>query len=159
MMSRKTRRGFSLIEMLIATGVLLVAIGILSELADVGRIHIRSAGDAAVAQRICQNLLEQILCGDMPLEATTDATWSDDPDWTYSIEINPLDQFNWDITLNEIRITVQKNPEDSRPSKPFTLTRWIRAASDENGQSGTQPKMIRPITSPTQRASSGGPQP
>ncbi len=46
-MVAQPRLGFSLMEMLVATAILLVAVGVLTELADVGRRHARGAEDAA----------------------------------------------------------------------------------------------------------------
>jgi prepilin-type N-terminal cleavage/methylation domain-containing protein len=130
-MASRSRLGFSLIEMLVATAILLVAVGVLSELADLGRQHARGAEDAASAQRICQNVLEEILCGAMPLESTSETTVSEEPEWTYSVDVESLERFDWEPGLAEVRVTVVRTPEGARPGKPFSLTRWIRYPSGE----------------------------
>ena len=68
-MVARPRQGFSLMEMLVATAILMVAVGVLTELADVGRQHARGAEDAATAERICQNVLDEVLCGARPLQS------------------------------------------------------------------------------------------
>jgi general secretion pathway protein I len=128
-MVSRARSGFSLMEMLVVTAVLLVAVGVLAELAGVGRQHARAAEDAATAQRTCQNLVQEILCGALPLEAVSEAVVPETPEWTYSIALRPLEQFEWDPGLAELRVTVAKTPDGSKPGKPFSLTRWVRYSS------------------------------
>ncbi len=163
-MTGKPRSGFSLIEMLIATAIVLVAVGVLSELASVGRRHATAAEDAATAQRICQNRLEEILCGAAPLEAADDATVTEDPDWTCSVELKPLEQYAWQPGLAELRVTVKKGSETAGPSRSFSLVRWVRSASPASG--GGQSGLGAGADTGTDRASSppgadtlGGPQP
>jgi hypothetical protein len=118
-------------EMLVATAILLVAVGVLTELADVGRRHANGAEDAATAQRICQNILDEMLCGARPLESTSDTVVVEEPQWTVSIELKPLERFEWEPRLAELRVTVARAPDDAKPGKPFSLTRWIRYPSGE----------------------------
>ena len=124
-------------EMLVATAILLVAVGVLTELADVGQRHARGADDAATAQRVCQNLLDEILCGAMPLQAVPETALPEEPDWTFAVELKPLERFQWDPRLAELRVTVQRTPEESKPARPFTLTRWVRYPSDEKKEDAT----------------------
>ncbi len=140
-MVARPRLGFSLMEMLVATAILLVAVGVLTELADVGQRHARGAEDAATAQRICQNLLDEMLCGARPLDSVSDTVVAEEPDWTFSVELKPLERFEWDPRLAELRVTVMKTPEDSQPGKPFSLTRWIRYPSGDkaSAQASTSP--------------------
>jgi prepilin-type N-terminal cleavage/methylation domain-containing protein len=155
-MVAKPRAGFSLIEMLVATAILLVAVGVLTELADVGRRHARGAEDAAAAQRICQNLLEGILCGALPLEATPETLVPEEPEWTYLVEVKPLERFKWEPGLAELRVTVTKTAVGSKPGKPFSLSRWIRYPS---GEKTPREGINRPAASPNRRPVSGGPRP
>jgi prepilin-type N-terminal cleavage/methylation domain-containing protein len=164
----QSRCGFSLIEMLVATAIVLVSVGVLSELAGVGQRHARAAEDAATAQRLCQNLLEGILCGGAPLETTQDAVVKEDPDWTYSVELKPLDDYAWEPGLAELRVTVTKTSEAASPSRSFSLVRWIRQKSPQYGEvkptpdasADTDEAMDRPppLRLPA-RVPSGGPRP
>jgi len=149
-----------LIEMLLATAILLVAVGVLNELAHVGRHHARGAEDAAAAQRICNNLLDEILSGILPLDSVADTAVADEPDWTYSVELTPLDQLEWSPTLAAIRVTVKPTPEDAKPGKPFSLTRWVRypteAAPDSAGQREGRTDSEREATDNTNPSGSFG---
>jgi hypothetical protein len=118
-------------EMLVATAILMVAVGVLTELADVGRQHARGAEDAATAERICQNVLDEVLCGARPLQSSSETVMADEPDWTFSVELKPLERFEWEPGLAELRVTVAKTAEESKPGKPFSLTRWVRYPSGE----------------------------
>ena len=51
---RETRRGISLLEVLIATGMLFGSLAVLSQLAHVGRLHLERAEASATAARLCQ---------------------------------------------------------------------------------------------------------
>jgi prepilin-type N-terminal cleavage/methylation domain-containing protein len=155
MVSRK-RLGFSLMEMLVATAILLVAVGILTELAGVGRQHASRAEDAAAAQRICQNLLDEILCGAIPLASTSESVVPEEPDWTFSVDVEPMERFGWNPRLAELRVTVVKTPEGSKVGKPFSLTRWVRYFSEEK-KPGEDSKI--PGAPPNGRPGSGGPRP
>jgi prepilin-type N-terminal cleavage/methylation domain-containing protein len=164
----QSRGGFSLIEMLIATAIVLVSVGVLSELAGVGQRHARAAEDAATAQRLCRNRLEEILCGSAPLETTADAIVTEDPDWTYSVELKPLEDYAWEPGLAELRVTVRKASEPPTPSRTFSLVRWVRQKSSGTGEAkptadagaDAGEAMDRPPPLPLPaRAPSGGPRP
>ena len=155
-MVAKPHLGFSLIEMLIATAVLLVAVGVLAELADVGRQHARGAEEAAAAQRICQNLVEGVLCGELPLEATSETVVPEEPEWTFLVELKPLERTGWDPGLAELRVTVTKTPQGARAGKPFSLTLWIRYST---GEKRSERGLGQPAALPRRRPGSGGPRP
>jgi hypothetical protein len=142
--------------MLVATAILLVAVGVLSELADVGRQHASGAEDAATAQRICQNILDEILCGARPLASLSDTVLPEEPEWTFSIELKPLERFEWEPRLAELRVMVTKTPEDSKPGKPFLLTRWVRYST---GEKTSRAGVGKPVASPDSRPALGGPRP
>jgi prepilin-type N-terminal cleavage/methylation domain-containing protein len=130
-MASRRHRGYSLIEMLVATAILMVAIGVLAELADVGHRHAGRAEDAAAAQRICQNVLDEILCGTIPMAPAAEDTVDDEPDWIFSVDLKPIERLQWDPGLAELRVTVVKAPEGSKAGKPFSLTRWVRYISPD----------------------------
>ncbi len=57
------RRGFSLLEVLLATGILIGSSIVLMELATIGMQHAASARDRSHAQLICQTKLNEIVAG------------------------------------------------------------------------------------------------
>ena len=72
------RAGFSLLEVILATALLMSCGIVLAELANIGRGHARAAEQLAAAQLVCQSRLNAILCG---------AASVDD------VEDQPLDEF------------------------------------------------------------------
>lgn len=148
-MTATDRSGFSLMEVLLATAILLGSVIVLGELASMGRQHANSAEELATAQRLCQNKLNEILVGltsPEPVEAeplevmlleeetvggdeSLPATKSDEePTWMHSVEIEPLGE----IGLVSVRVTVwqteyneEEDDEGIRPGA-FSLVRWMR---------------------------------
>jgi len=118
----KSRRGFSLMEVLLATSILLGSSIALIELATIGRKQAHAAYDLNVAQLLCQAKLDEIVAGIEPVESVESAELEDDPGWFYSVEIEPLIEFP-----NLVSVTVsvfQISETISRPIR-FTLVRWL----------------------------------
>lgn len=62
------RAGFSLMEVILATAILLGSVIVLSELAGMGRRQSLRGRDLAEAQQLCESTLNEILTGLRPLE-------------------------------------------------------------------------------------------
>ena len=127
----KRRRAFSLLEMLLATGILLGCLIVLSELASIGRRHVRDAEDLITAQRICQIKINEILAGieqPIPVESTE---VEDEPGWYYSVETEPVSQPG----LIAVRVTVQQDVAEGQQGEEFSLVRWIRDPDAPRGLS------------------------
>ena len=118
------RAAFSLLEVLVATGILLGALIVLSDLAGIGGRRVRSAEALATAQRICQTKIHEVLAGLAEPEPVEDEPVADEPGWLYSIQTESLPQPG----LIAVRVTVAQDlPEEKRPQR-FTLVRWVRQA-------------------------------
>jgi Tfp pilus assembly protein PilV len=121
------RTGFSLMEVLLATAILLGSTLVLMELAGIGRYYIRSVEDHTTAQLLCQSKLNEILSGLAPLEEVQDRSVPDHPDWEYSVEIqsvNGLDVSLLRVTVSGVERSDVTEELRGRP-KTFTLNRWI----------------------------------
>ncbi len=92
MISRTSRDGFSLMEVLVATSILLASVIVLGELAGIGRRQSSSARELAAAQILCGNKLNEILSGVLPFTDVDEEPVEEDPDWVYSVEIEPVNQ-------------------------------------------------------------------
>jgi prepilin-type N-terminal cleavage/methylation domain-containing protein len=126
------RRGFSLLEVMIATGILLGAVLVLGELAGLGQRHSSTAEDLANAQWICQNKLNEILAGVASLDAVDSAPLDDDVGWSYSVDVEPVGQ----VGLTSVRVTVFQDGGLNRSPQQFSLVRWLR---DPNYQASANP--------------------
>ncbi len=121
-MNAQSRRGFSLMEVLLATALLMGCVVVLSELANIGRQHIRKAEKTAAAELICQSALNEILIGAAPAETFERRPVEDPPGWVISLDVQPLEKRPG---LAALEITVAEDlPEDKRAVE-FSLKRWI----------------------------------
>jgi len=125
------RAGLSLIEVLIATAILMASAALLLDLAQVGQKHATSAEDKAVAQRICQSLLNEILVGARPLESVPVEPLPDEPGWAWSVELTPLEARLTDPQIAVVRVTALKEPLANSRGEEFTLWRWVRVRTPQ----------------------------
>ena len=116
------RKGFSLLEVMLATGILLGCLVVLSELANIGRIHAARAQDGSTAARICQSKLNEILAGMAPASPVQDEPVEDSPGWLYSVEVEPLLQRG----VVALRVTAYQDEETTDHPLELSLVRWIR---------------------------------
>ena len=140
------RSGFSLLEVLLATSILLGCVIVLSELAAVGRQHASAAEDLSTAQWLCQNRLNQILAGVAPLESVDSAPLDDDPGWLYSVDIEPVGQAG----LEAVRISVTQGTGGTRPGQTCTLVRWLRDPGYQAGIAAVANPTAPPSTAPSE---------
>ncbi len=144
------RRAFSLLEVLLATGILLGSLIVLSELASIGRRRVRDAEDLTAAQRICQTKIQEILAGLQDPVPVEDAEVEDEPGWYYWVETGPV---AGQQGLIAVRVTVAQDvaaaggqaflPVASAPvagqSGQFTLVRWVRDPAAPRGLGDSAP--------------------
>lgn len=124
-MTRPHRGGFSLLEVILATSILLASAIVLLELASIGRAHIESTEDLAAAQRICETRINEILAGVTPLSVVENQPLAEDPDWTITVELAPVEKLS---SLASLRVSVAREASPGHRAKRYTLVRWIRNA-------------------------------
>lgn len=119
---RRARRGFSLLEVLLATATLLAAVIVLSQLAWLARRQSTAGEELANVQRECSNALNEILCGIRPLLAVEDEMLEEDPQSLLSVSIEPRER----LGLALLRVTVRREETSSEETPvQFSLARWI----------------------------------
>jgi len=141
----RRRAGFSLLEVMLATSILLGCVIVLSELAGIGRQHAAAAEDISTAQWLCQNRLNQIVAGVAPLESVDSAPLDDDPGWLYSVDVEPVGQAG----LEAVRVSVTQDTGGLRPGQTCSLVRWVRDPSYQPGAATTD-QTAPPATTPVQ---------
>ncbi len=129
-MRRSRRRGFSLLEVLLATAILIGSSVVLMELASIGLRHAASARDLSQAQRLCQSKLNEIVVGVSPAETVRPMPCEEDPRWTYWVNVQPTER----VGLVMLEVGVAQELASRKQLNRFTLVRWIRdpKSNDEN---------------------------
>ena len=127
---RGRRRGFSLLEILLALAILGGSLAVLSRIVDTGISASREARDLAVARLICQSKLSQLLldstAGISPLSVPMSPVESFDSQsstpFYYAVDIQPgqLDG------ILVIRVMVEaQDPNGGAALARYSLTRWM----------------------------------
>lgn len=148
-MMHGSRRGFSLMEVMLATSILLGSSIALIELATIGRKHASSAYDLNTAQILCQAKMDELVAGIDSPKATEEQELLDNPGWFYSVENQPLRVKD----LTEVRVSVFQEARENQKQIRFTLVRWLPAeAKDPFGETPTE-------TEPPRSTSRSTPQP
>lgn len=134
-MRARGRSGFSLLEILLATTILLGAIVVLGQLAQLGLRNAREASKTSEAQQLCRNKLEAIALRLEPAEVVEDVPLDEAPQWLYSIEMEPVEREG----MTAVRVTIKEDlPEQSRPTT-FSLVRWLLTTDSLLDASGESP--------------------
>ena len=157
----KRRRGISLMEVILATALLMGSVVVLSRLIGMGRTQANKAEFQSEAQRLCEDTMHEIMLGLRPMEsieaaplrpvsvagdadledsvdgdvftATVRQTASDaNPRWLYSVRIGPV-QSSPELTGLTVEV-MQAESTLTRPSQ-FQLSRWVRYGARSDGDS------------------------
>lgn len=116
-----TRRGFSLMEVVLAMAILGVAIAVIGELVRLGSRSAAMARDLSMAQLLCDSKMAEIAAGIAAPEPAVSTPFELEPDWLYSIEVEPTNQEG----LLAVRVTVQQDVDPSNQPPTFSVVRWI----------------------------------
>ncbi len=103
---RKRRRAFTLIEVLIALAIFLLAMAVF------GSMIVRNGQVAAgieqqnLATRLCQSKLHEVVAGVVPMSSQDDTPFDEEPDYTWSLEAdNGAYDGLWQVTVTVKRQT------------------------------------------------------
>lgn len=115
------RGGFSLIEVLLATAILMGAVVVLGQLTGIGYRNAMAARDEVTAQMLCEHKLNEIVSGLRPAETIAEAPIRDRPGWLSSVAVRPLEQ----PKLVSVEVAVRQDlPLEKRPVE-YKLRRWL----------------------------------
>jgi prepilin-type N-terminal cleavage/methylation domain-containing protein len=150
------RRGFSLLEVILALSILAGAIAVLGELLRTGVRNAQTARDLTRAQMLCEGIEEQVVAGVIAPTAVSNVPCDDDPRWLYSLTCDS-DQSG----LLILKVTVSKDlPAEQHPVQ-FTLWRWMidpnmAPESNVNEQSQTGSSSGAGTSSSSSSSTNGG---
>jgi general secretion pathway protein I len=115
------RRGFSLLEVILAIAILAGAMVMLGDLLRIAGRHATATSELTRAQLHCQSIISQIAAGILPPESVQGAPMETDPNWTYSIDVQTLQLEG----LLSVQVTVAQNIDARQQPLSATLTRWM----------------------------------
>ncbi|MHB8972781.1 MAG: type IV pilus modification PilV family protein [Pirellulaceae bacterium] len=128
------RRGISLMEVMLATVLLLAAVMALSQVAYLARRHAEGAEDRTQAQLFCQNIMQEILAGARPRARVSPEAFEGGA-WVYMVDVAAVEGGAVEGgLLSKITVQVDRLKDDTGrlPTEDeiggFRLVHWIRTA-------------------------------
>ena len=117
-----SRRGLSLLEVVIALAIFLTATTIIGQLISTGSQAAIGAQLKSEAARRCESVMAEAISGAVPLETTGPMPYEDDPLWSWRLTVSdgPL------ADLLQVEARVSRQTQASQAPSEFTLIRWIR---------------------------------
>jgi prepilin-type N-terminal cleavage/methylation domain-containing protein len=115
------KRGFSLLEVILAIAIFGTSLAIIGELVRLGSMSAAAARDLSDGQRICSNLINEIAAGVMPPTAVSQTSCPEDATWLYSVTADATDVDG----LLAVSVTVEQDPQFSSRPHSVTLVRWV----------------------------------
>ena len=147
---RGNRRGLSLLEVIIATGVVASSTVLLLSMLSTGQQHGQRGQRRVIAQMLCSSLLDELVANPAALQEVEDEPVPGQPEWTYRVDVEPMEIPD----LVRVRVSVRPLEFDPQSDSPmpldsptqrtratttigaagegraaFSLTRWMRAGS------------------------------
>jgi type II secretion system protein I len=94
----------TLLEVLVALGIFLIALVGIVKLVSLGGEQARLVQLNAQATQLCQSKLAEVVAGVVPLSSQSDVPFDEDPDWLWSLDANQGDIAGlWKLTVRVSR--------------------------------------------------------
>lgn len=128
---------FTLLEVVLAIGVLGVALAVLAEVSRLSLVSATGAVGESQASLVAESVFAQMLAGVTAVADASQVAWQQ-PDgsvaWRYSVAVDSTNRSE----MLAVRVRVEEVvPEGSKPVT-FTLSRWIRSPSYLDGLAAEQ---------------------
>lgn len=117
---RHPRLGMTILEVLLALLVLVVALAGIGSLTTMGRQSGADARDLTMGQLLCEGKMSEISSGIIPAGSSS-GIFEEDPDWIFNVQSSPADTPG----LLSVRVTVTQNPQTYDQPMEFALVRWV----------------------------------
>jgi prepilin-type N-terminal cleavage/methylation domain-containing protein len=121
---RKSRGGFSLIEVMVAMAVCLMGLTLLLQMTSLAQRFAQRSMDLAEEQIICQNLLNEIRAGSLSWSPKNNQQYAPNPLFEYTIRTE------WNKTLGLRWVEVAVRRADQTPANSQATTRTNDRATD-----------------------------
>lgn len=114
------RRGMTLLEVLLALMVLVVALSGIGALTTLGRQSSADARDLTMAQLLCEGRMAEIAAGVIEPK-NAQGRFPNEPDWTFSVTATA----SGTPGLLNVRVKVTQDPATFTQPLDFELVRWV----------------------------------
>ncbi len=118
----RPRAGLTLLEVLISLAIFLGSLTALSQLIGIGSRAAVQAQLRTQAILKCQSKLSEVIAGAQPLESVTQASFEDEENWKWSLDVQPGAYDN----MLQLTVTVQYAGTGDIVTSSYRLTRQIR---------------------------------
>lgn len=159
------RAGFSLIEIIVAMAICLLGLAAILQMSNLSQTFARKAADAAELQILCQNRINEVLAGLVPLEPVSEGICPENPDVGYSLSLEPHEQLPLVLLEASVRPLDRELEKSARsPSAPpatrtsrreqrdreVTLRRWLALPAGQTTPSAmdSAPRQTSPSLAP-----------
>jgi len=138
-MKPSSRAGFSLMEVLMATSILLGSVIVLNQLAAIGRKNAVSSQDLAMAQMLCESKMNELVAGILPTDNVDEEMLEKHPGWNYSVALTAHELPGLaELSVSVHRDAASSNRGETSKASRFTLVRWIPDSSEQHGMDATE---------------------
>jgi len=131
------RRAFTLLEVILALSILVVAMAVLGELLRGGLSSARRARDLSRATLLCEGKLAEVtaMASMVAPQPVASAVFETEygGDWLYSIEVEETAS----IEVLAVRVTVMRDQPNERNPVSCSLVRYVRATYDDAATSSS----------------------
>ena len=119
---RTKRRGLSLLEAILATGIFIASMALIGELLQLGLLATRSNRETTIALLRCESKMEELVAGIESLELVDEAIpFPEDPNWQWMVEVEPTEVEG----LLWVSVVVERLDENDEPDLEQRLTRLM----------------------------------
>lgn len=117
-----TRRGMTLLEVVIALALFLAAMSAIAEILRMGSDSSVKAQLRAEAALLGESKLNEVVAGIIPLTPVQSQAFEDSPKWTWTLEVED----DTTLSLKHILLTVHHLNSADKPDHEVKFARWMR---------------------------------
>jgi type II secretion system protein I len=132
--SLQWKRGFSLLEVVLALAILAGSIAVIGELVRIGARSAEGARDLTQAQFLCESKLAEITSGLAAVESLQTTICPEDENFVYSVDVESTSETG----LVAVRVTVARNLPAHLQPVDFSLVQWLPDPAATTSSSTTQ---------------------
>jgi type II secretion system protein I len=98
------RPGLSLMEVLIALAIFLIAMAVLGQMVNLATNRAVQVRQQAQAAQLCQSKLAEVVAGAVPLTSQSEVAFEEDPHWVWTMEAEQAEVANlWRVKIRVSR--------------------------------------------------------